>query len=68
MAKNKSNGKVEISVIIDESGSMGSTRDDIIGGFNTFIKDQRKVDGEASITLTLFNTESRIVYSGKDIH
>jgi Mg-chelatase subunit ChlD len=69
MAKKKlSAGITEIAVVIDESGSMGSCRSDVIGGFNTFIKDQRKLDGEARITLTVFNTESRVVYSGKDIH
>lgn len=35
----------EIVIIVDRSGSMESIRDDAIGGFNTFIDDQKKVAG-----------------------
>lgn len=33
----------KIVVVLDESGSMSTIRKDTIGGFNTFIQDQRKV-------------------------
>ena len=35
----------EIVVILDRSGSMSSIKDDVIGGFNSFIEEQRKVEG-----------------------
>lgn len=46
-----------IAVVLDASGSMEVTRSDTIGGFNRFIEDQRKEPGEATLSLTLFNTE-----------
>ena len=33
---------VKIVFVIDESGSMSSSRSDVIGGFNEFINDQKK--------------------------
>lgn len=47
--------KVEIVFILDNSGSMMAVRDDAIGGFNSFLSDQKSVPGEASMTLVLFN-------------
>jgi hypothetical protein len=34
---------------------MHSVREDAIGGFNQFLEEQKKLEGPASITLTLFN-------------
>jgi hypothetical protein len=33
---------VHISVVFDRSGSMASIADDIVGGFNTFLDQQRR--------------------------
>jgi len=49
--------KVEIVCVIDRSGSMSSIRSDAIGGFNTFLKEQKSVPGEATLTLALFDHE-----------
>ncbi|ADO83918.1 vWA domain-containing protein [Ilyobacter polytropus] len=57
----------EIICIIDRSGSMESIKSDAIGGFNSFIESQRKFDGEAALTLVLFNDYYKIVYDRKDI-
>lgn len=57
----------EIICIIDRSGSMGSIKSDAIGGFNSFIEEQKKVSGEANVTLTLFNHNYVISYSGKPL-
>lgn len=46
-----------IHVILDRSGSMQSIRDDVIGGFNSFIEEQKKVPGEATVTLVQFDDE-----------
>jgi uncharacterized protein YegL len=56
--------RTAIGVIIDRSGSMSSTRDDTIGGFNTFLKDQKALPGEADLTLVLFDTEYTVVHDG----
>lgn len=47
----------EIIFVLDESGSMGSVRSDVIGGFNTFLEDQKEIPGEAVLTLVKFDTE-----------
>jgi Mg-chelatase subunit ChlD len=57
----------EIAVVIDESGSMASVTNDVIGGFNTFISDQKKLKGECNLTLTKFNTRAEVVYEGVSI-
>lgn len=58
----------EIVCVIDRSGSMKKIRTDAIGGFNTFVEEQRKVPGEASLTYTQFDTEYEIVYSNKSLN
>jgi hypothetical protein len=40
-----------IAIILDRTGSMESIRDDVIGGFNSFLEEQRQLAGEATITL-----------------
>jgi hypothetical protein len=52
---------VEIVVIADRSGSMGSIRNDAIGGFNTFIGEQQKQGGEANLTVALFDDKYEIM-------
>ena len=52
-----------ISVVLDRSGSMGSIRHDTIGGFNTFLKTQKESPGEATLSLTQFDTEYLLVHS-----
>lgn len=54
--------KVEIVFILDNSGSMMAVRNDAIGGFNSFLADQKAVPGEASMTLVLFNYNVTTLY------
>lgn len=44
-------------VLLDRSGSMASIREDMIGGFNTFVEKQRKEPGKANLTLVQFDSE-----------
>lgn len=60
-------GHTEIVCIIDRSGSMQSIKDDAIGGFNSFLEDQRKVPGTATVTLVLFDHEYIVVHDGVDL-
>lgn len=46
-----------ITVILDRSGSMESIRDDTIGGFNTFLQQQKAEPGQATLTLVQFDTQ-----------
>lgn len=49
-------GFTAIAVVVDESGSMSPLHDDTIGGFNTFLKEQKELPGEAILSLVKFNT------------
>ena len=60
-------GYTDINIILDRSGSMCSVLHDTIGGFNAFLAEQKRADGQASLTLTQFDNEYEVVYSGKDI-
>jgi hypothetical protein len=44
-----------IVLIIDKSGSMWNIANDVIGGVNSFIKEQREVEGTADLTLAYFS-------------
>jgi hypothetical protein len=51
-----------ISIVLDRSGSMKSTKDDTIGGFNQFIEEQNQVEGQATVSLAKFDHEYTVVY------
>lgn len=46
-------------MLLDESGSMASIRNDMIGSINLFIQDQQKIDDATTFTLIKFNTQSK---------
>lgn len=60
-------GYTDISIVLDRSGSMASVRDDTIGGFNSFLSDQKQAPGEATITLAQFDDVYNVVYSARPI-
>ena len=51
--------RVHVSVLLDRSGSMSSIADDTIGGFNTFVAQQRELPNECRITLVQFDGQDR---------
>ena len=57
----------EIICIIDRSGSMGSIKSDAIGGFNSFLEEQKKQPGEANLTYIQFNTKYEVVHENKPL-
>ena len=60
-------GLTEIVFILDESGSMSGLEKDTVGGFNSFIRKQKDAEGEALVSLVLFNDSSRVVYDRVNI-
>lgn len=47
----------EIAFILDRSGSMASVTEAAIAGFNEFLSDQQKAEGQARLTFVLFDNE-----------
>lgn len=45
----------DIVVVLDKSGSMMSTKEDVIGGFNSFLKEQKALSGDCTLTMVLFD-------------
>jgi hypothetical protein len=60
-------GYTDITFILDRSGSMSSIYADTVGGFNSFVNDQKEAEGEAKLTLIQFDTYYELNYLGVDI-
>lgn len=58
---------VDITLVVDRSGSMNEIRSDAEGGINAFIRDQSKQPGESLLTLVQFDTEYEFVECGTPI-
>jgi hypothetical protein len=59
--------KTEILCILDRSGSMAGIVADSIGGFNTFLKGQKELPGQARVSLFLFDHEYLPIYTARDV-
>lgn len=46
-----------IAFLLDRSGSMQSIKDDVIGGFNALVADQRETPGDCTLTLVQFDSQ-----------
>ena len=57
----------EVLMILDESGSMGTIKEETIVTVNNFIAGQKKIPGEMKMTLITFNSENTVVWESKDI-
>ena len=60
-------GLTELVMILDRSGSMCGLEADTIGGFNSMVEKQKKEDGEAFVSVILFDDVSEVVYDRVDI-
>jgi hypothetical protein len=57
-----------VSVLLDETGSMSSIKDDTIGGLNAYIEKLQKTDGEMLFSLVSFNSsKTRKRYAAEPI-
>jgi len=59
--------KIEIVFILDRSGSMYQLTNDTIGGYNSYIESQKKVEGLANLTTVLFDDKYEVLHDGIDI-
>lgn len=46
---------------------METIRDDVIGGFNSFLAEQKELPGEARLTYTQFDNVYEVMYAGKTV-
>lgn len=56
-----------LNILLDRSGSMGGYEKDVIGHYNSYIKEQAALPGKATVSLVLFDTVYEEVYLGKEI-
>ena len=52
----------ELVFILDKSGSMAGLEKDVIGGFNSMINKQKKLDGECLVSCVLFDNDQKVIY------
>ncbi len=60
-------GLTELVMILDRSGSMSGLEADTIGGFNSMIEKQKKEEGEAYVSVMLFDDRFDVIYDRVDI-
>lgn len=60
-------GLSEIIAVIDRSGSMDHLTTDVIGGFNSFINEQRALPGKAKLTTVLFDNQYEVLHENLDL-
>lgn len=56
----------EIIFLLDRSGSMGGLEKDTIGGFNSFLERQCRLEGDTLVTTVLFDDEVETLWDGVD--
>ena len=59
--------KTQLVIILDKSGSMHGLEEDVIGGYNTLIEQQKKKSGRTKVTTILFDTTYNVVHDYKSI-
>lgn len=59
--------RTHVTFVLDSSGSMSAIEDDTVGGFNTFLREQRDEPGTATVTLYDFDTTVERVYRARPI-
>jgi uncharacterized protein YegL len=57
----------EIVAILDRSGSMEHLTNDTVGGFNSFLKEQKEIPGEAVLTTVFFNDSYKLLHDRVNI-
>ena len=60
-------GLTELVFIVDRSGSMGGLETDTIGGINATLAKNREAEGEANVSIILFDNTSEVLVDRKPI-
>ena len=61
--------KINLVFVIDESGSMYTSVDDVVGGFKSVIDEQKAIkDGSCTVSLYRFSNNVKESFLGKDIN
>jgi|WetSurSiteA1Bulk_404760.scaffolds.fasta_scaffold00361_28 hypothetical protein len=58
---------IKIVFVLDRSYSMQGKETDVIGGFNHFLKEQKKLQDSAKLMTVLFDDQYEILHNGLDI-
>lgn len=59
---------IHVCFVIDTSGSMGGSEDDIVGGFNSLVEEQKKVtEGECVMSMFTFGDDVKEKFIGKKL-
>lgn len=61
-------GLTELVFILDKSGSMYGLEGDTIGGYNSMLYKQKKIEGECKITTILFDDRFEVIHNRADIN
>lgn len=61
------NNLTELVFILDRSGSMSGMESDTIGGFNSMIEKQKKIDEPCLVSTVLFNNMSEVIHDRVDL-
>jgi len=57
----------EVIFILDKSGSMAGLEEDTIGGFNSTLEKQKKLEGEVIVSTVLFNHDFKVIHNRVNI-
>jgi hypothetical protein len=57
----------DITIVLDRSGSMDLVRADTIGGFNSFVENQKSGPGKCNLTLVQFSDNYEVTYKDRPI-
>lgn len=62
------NNYTHITLVVDRSGSMASTKNDAQGGINQLFKDQATKEGKCTVSLVEFDNVYDVVHDFKPIN
>ena len=62
------NEEIDIIFLMDRSGSMYGSEKDTIGGFNSFIENQKRDEANAKVTTVLFDHGYEVLYKRKNLY
>ena len=61
------NNTTELVFILDRSGSMAGLEADTIGGFNSMIEKQKKLDGKCYVSTVLFDDRIEVIHDRAEL-